>query len=78
MAVLFGVYSEQSFPFIYTNKRDLTVQCALTIIVSYILGFQCSMLAEYPGVNIDKAIRQHLRSKKDKSDRNNELKLMPK
>ncbi|VDK58952.1 unnamed protein product [Gongylonema pulchrum] len=63
MPVVFASYLQLPFPYIYTNKYQLLFVAVMNIAAAYLLGFQCSLLSEFPAMNIERAVRRYLEEK---------------
>lgn len=56
MPVLFGSFLQLSFPYHYAGKVPMIMQCFVSAIFAHILGLQCTLLSELPGINIEKIL----------------------
>ncbi|VDN60190.1 unnamed protein product [Dracunculus medinensis] len=62
MPVIFGSFMQMTFPIIFSSNIILICHCLMSLILSYILGLQCSLLSEFPAMNIEKILFQPSRN----------------
>lgn len=63
MPVIFASYLQLPFPYTYTTKCRILLGALANAFVAYLLGFQCSMLSEFPALNIERSIRHYAEEK---------------
>lgn len=59
MVLVVFTYLLVPFPIIYTTKWPIFGHCLVQLILSYLFGIICALLAELPALNLERIIFQH-------------------
>ncbi|EFO26886.1 hypothetical protein LOAG_01594 [Loa loa] len=59
LPVIFASYLHITFPYHYETKSQFLIIAPLNLFIAYLLGFQASMLSEFPLLNIERSVRNY-------------------
>ncbi|CAG9540804.1 unnamed protein product [Cercopithifilaria johnstoni] len=63
LVVIFASYMSITFPYDYKTKSQFLNTALINLFFAYLLGFQASMLSEFPFLNIERSIRNYYKEK---------------
>uniref|UniRef100_A0A915PH94 Acyltransferase 3 domain-containing protein n=1 Tax=Setaria digitata TaxID=48799 RepID=A0A915PH94_9BILA len=63
LPMIFASYLYMEFPFHYVSKFPLLLLALFSLFISYLLGFQASMIVEFPICNIERSIQNRWKGK---------------
>ncbi|VDO20156.1 unnamed protein product [Brugia timori] len=69
LPIIFASYLHITFPYHYETKSQFLNIALLNLFIAYLLGFQASMLSEFPLLNIERSIRNYFYKRKPQTRR---------